>query len=113
MFNFRIKWTQVFDSLSALEQQFGDKNICVTTSGFGEILWVRSENELHAFKNKCPHQNKPLNDCWISEGNVVCPFHRYHFKLEDGRGHQTSMYKFELKIEDGAVWIGKEVFRIF
>lgn len=113
MFDLKMKWTKVFDSTQELHDQLGEKDQTVSHSAFGPILWVRSNELFHAFKNKCPHQNKPLDDCWISEGHVVCPFHRYHFSVETGRGHSTSMFKFEVKIEDDAVWIGKEVFRIF
>lgn len=113
MFNFEVKWKIAFKSNDALNQAFGDSQKCVAPSPYGEVLWIREGEQLHAFKNKCPHQNKPLNNCWLEGDQIVCPFHRYHFSLENGRGHGTSMYKFEVRIEKGAVWLGKEVFRLF
>ena len=74
---------------------------------------MKSNGEYSAFKNKCPHQNKPLNDCSVHDGHIVCPFHRYHFSIENGRGHGLCLDKYQLKIEDDQVWLGKEVWRLF
>lgn len=113
MFEFRIKWRVAIESAQVLDQKFAGKDHCVTASPFGEVLWVRTEDTLYAYKNKCPHQNKPLNDCHIQGGYIICPFHKYHFSLENGRGHGTSMFRFDVKIEDGKIWLGKEVFSLF
>lgn len=113
MFDFKTKWIEVFDSKNELETLFAGKETAVSPSGYGQVLWVRYDDELYAFENKCPHQNKPLNDCKIEEGYVVCPFHQYHFAIENGRGHGTAMLKYEVKEEDGKIFIGKEVFSIF
>lgn len=109
MLKFKIKWTLAFNSPEDLEQHFASKNTVVLPSNFGKILWVKMEDGYHAFKNKCPHQNKPMNDCWIDGGDLVCPFHRYHFSIEDGRGMGTSMFKYDVKTEEGKIWLGKEV----
>lgn len=113
MFNFKIKWRVAYESKAILDEKLGLHSRFVEPSSFGEVLWVKDENGIHAFKNKCPHQNKPLNDCKIKNGHVVCPFHQYHFSIETGRGHGDSLYKFETKIENGKVWLGKEVFSLF
>ncbi len=113
MLKFRVKWRVAFASLEVLNTAFGDQQTCVVPGPFGEVLWIRVKNEIHAYKNKCPHQNKPLTDCWLEENHIVCPFHQYHFDIENGRGHQTSMYKYEVKTEDNKVWIGKEVLHLF
>lgn len=113
MFDFKLKWTKAFDSEEELQRRFAGKSQAVTRSNFGSVLWVQNDGKIHAFRNRCPHQGKPLDDCWLSEGNVVCPFHRYHFSIDNGRGHGTSLFKYEVKIEDGAVWLGKEVFSLF
>jgi len=112
MLKFKIKWTVAFHSVQDLEDHFALKNTAVVPSGFGKILWVKFEDGYHAFKNKCPHQNKPLDHCWVDDGNIVCPFHRFHFSIENGRGMATSMFKYEVKMEDGKVWLGKEVVRL-
>ncbi|MDB2657137.1 Rieske 2Fe-2S domain-containing protein [Crocinitomicaceae bacterium] len=106
---FKIKWILAFSSTQELEEHFALKNTAVIPSSYGKILWVKFEDGYHAFKNKCPHQNKPMDHCWIDGGDLVCPFHRFHFSVENGRGMATSMYKYEVKIEEDKVWLGKEV----
>jgi nitrite reductase/ring-hydroxylating ferredoxin subunit len=109
MLKFKIKWRLAFPNQKDLEVLFGQRDVAVSSTPFGRVLWVRHMNTLHAFKNKCPHQNKPLDHCWLDGGDIVCPFHRFHFSIEDGRGMATSMYKYEVKVSDEAIWLGKEV----
>lgn len=113
MLRYKIKWIIAFHSTEELEERFAIKSTVVVPSRFGKILWVKHNDGYHAFKNKCPHQNKPMDQCWIHDGDLVCPFHRFHFAIEDGRGMATSMFKYDVKIEDGKVWLGKEVLKLF
>lgn len=113
MFKYKIKWVIAFESLAALESQFAVRQTAVVPSQFGKILWVKHKDGFHAFKNKCPHQNKPMDQCWIDGGEIICPFHRFHFSIEDGRGMGSGMFKYECKVEDGRVWIGKEKLVLF
>ena len=113
MLSRKLKWYPLFDSESELEDLFVRKTTVVYRSVFGEVLLIKSKTGFHAFKNKCPHQNKPLNDCWTEGDHVVCPFHRYHFSIESGQGHGTYIDKYELKIEEGKVKIGREVWKLF
>lgn len=106
---FKIKWSLAFGSVAELEEHFALKNTAIIPTTYGKLLWVKFEEGYHAFKNKCPHQNKPMDHCWVDNDDLVCPFHRFHFSIENGQGMATSMYKYELKIEDDMVWIGKEV----
>lgn len=109
----RVKWIMVFEDERELSSRFGTSDVFVHRSMFGELLFVRCNEEFHAFRNKCPHQNKPLDNCWIEEGNIVCPFHRYAFSCTDGRGQGMYIDKYQLKIEDGHVFIGKEGWSLF
>jgi len=113
LFSFKIKWRIAFHSEEELNELFEVKKAVVVSSSFGQVLWVKQDEEIHAFKNRCPHQNKPLNNCWLSENQIVCPFHRFHFSIENGRGHGTSLFKYDVKIEGGKVWLGKEIFSFF
>lgn len=113
MFGRKIKWSQLFENVEELENLFAGKSTVVHKSVFGQILFVKNESGYHAFENKCPHQNKPLNDCWIEDNQIVCPFHQYHYSIENGRGHGMYIDKYELKIEDGKVKLGKEGWSLF
>jgi len=113
MFGMKIKWYPLVENQQALEDLFAGKNTVVHRSMFGEVLLIKHNSNYLAFKNKCPHQGNPLNDCWIENDTVVCPFHQYHFSLENGRGHGMYLEKYELKFKENGVFLGKEVWSFF
>lgn len=113
MLSKKLKWHLLFESKEQLEELFEFKESAVYKNIFGEILFVKSEGDYFAFKNKCPHQNKSLENCKVSDGNVVCPWHQYQFSCESGRGHGLHIDKYPLKFENDAVYIGKETWMLF
>ena len=113
MFSKKLKWYPLFENKEALEEAFLGKEAFVHRSMFGEVLLLRNKDKFYAFKNKCPHQNKPLNDCTVQDGFIICPFHRYHFSIENGQGHGLCVDKYQIKMEGGQVFLGKEVWSIF
>ena len=112
MFGRKLKWYPVFESEQELIDLFANKTTVVHRTLFGEVLFVKNDTGIHAFKNRCPHQNKPLNGCWTEDNDIVCPFHRYHFDVDSGQGHGTYIEKYELRITD-KVEIGKEGWSLF
>ncbi|MDG1741533.1 MAG: Rieske (2Fe-2S) protein [Crocinitomicaceae bacterium] len=109
----KLKWYALFEREEDFFHLFSDKSTVVFNAVIGQVLLVKSQDEFHAFKNKCPHQNKPLNNCSIEENHIVCPFHRYHFSVDTGQGHGTYLHKYELRFTNGIVEIGKEVWKWF
>ena len=62
----------------------------------------------HAVLGRCPHANGPLARGWIEDGEVVCPLHRWRFRLRDGRCTTVrgeSIHRFACEVRDGAVWV--------
>lgn len=108
MFRKKLKWYRYFESKEELDALFLINHSAVYQNMFGEVLFIKEGDEYHAFKNKCPHQNKPLNGCTIHDGHIVCPFHHYHYSLNDGRGHGLYVDKYALKIDESGVFVGKE-----
>lgn len=49
-----------------------------------EIALVRISNGIKAFKNACPHDKASLASGDIVNNTVVCPWHHYHFDLQNG-----------------------------
>lgn len=70
----------------------------------------------YATQNQCPHrQQMALSRGMIGtqsdEPKVACPFHKKTFSLETGaclNGDECSLRTYEVKIEDGKVFIGIE-----
>jgi nitrite reductase/ring-hydroxylating ferredoxin subunit len=113
MFNRIIKWQLIFESKSELIDYFGTRSTALFKNTFGEIMLAREGEEFYAFQNKCPHQNKSLVGCSIKEGAIICPWHKYEFSCETGRGHGLYLEKYPLKFEVNGVFIGKEGWSLF
>ena len=109
----KIKWIPIFHSIEELDEFMEARSTKVLKQMFGEVLLVRLNGEVLAFKNRCPHQNKSLEGCSIQDGSVVCPWHQYAFSCETGRGHGMYLEKYPIKFEENGVFIGKEGWSLF
>lgn len=67
---------------------------------------VRDGDRFVVFFDRCPHAGGSLGSGWVEEGSVVCPLHRWRFRLRDGRcdvsGPGANLI--ESRIQAGAVW---------
>lgn len=85
------------------------------------ICLVRKQDKLYAVRDRCPHGNGPLHQGTLNEeGDLVCPWHKFRFCVENGRsaggeGYFVPTYPIEIR-EDG-VYIGiekrKKLFGLF
>ena len=112
MLSKKIKWIKVFDSLQDLDHRFIVDHFCYSSNGL-DILFIRSEGKILAFKNRCPHQNKPMVGCKVTDGRVVCPYHQYAFSLEDGKGHGLYLEKYPIEERSEGVFVGIEKWSFF
>lgn len=46
---------------------------------------VELEGELVAHSTECPHLLGPLDDCSVTNGSILCPWHGYQFDVRTGR----------------------------
>ena len=46
---------------------------------------VELEGELVAHSTECPHLLGPLDDCSVTDGSILCPWHGYQFDIRTGR----------------------------
>jgi len=51
-----------------------------------KICLVKYNDEYFATSSKCPHAGADISKGWCENGYLVCPFHRYKYNLETGRG---------------------------
>ncbi len=61
-----------------------------------------------AIAGRCPHAGGPLGDGKLAGDNIVCPWHGWSFNRRDGssgKGYPIAVASFELKEEDGALWV--------
>jgi nitrite reductase (NADH) small subunit len=68
----------------------------------------RSEETIIALMDRCPHAGGSLGQGWIEEGEVVCPLHRWRFRLGDGRCSTMrgqGVHRFAVEIRQDQVWV--------
>ena len=82
--------------------------IVVTPPDAESIAIFRHAGGLSAVTNLCAHQNGPLGEGRVIDGCVICPWHGYQYRVEDGCAPPPFTEKlatFRLRIVDGHVWV--------
>ena len=72
------------------------------------VAVFRHGGEVVVLSGRCPHANGPLGLGWIEEGEVVCPLHRWRFRLADGRCttvRGNSVHRFRCEVRGEEVWV--------
>src|SRR4051794_12650214 len=79
----------------------------VEVSGLRVALY-RAGPEIVALADRCPHAGGSLGQGWVEEGEVVCPLHRWRFKLGDGRCttmRGQGVHRFPAEVRGEEVWV--------
>jgi len=80
----------------------------LTVEAAGARLAVlRDGGAIAVLFDRCPHAGGSLGSGWIEDGEVLCPLHRWRFRLRDGRCSTApgwSAHVLESRSADGAVW---------
>lgn len=72
------------------------------------IAFVREGNAVQALSARCPHAAGPLHRGWVEEGELVCPLHRWRFRLSDGRCttvRGNTIERFACEVRGETVWV--------
>ncbi len=72
------------------------------------LALTREGQTVSALSARCPHAAGPLDRGWVEDGELVCPLHRWRFRLADGRcttvrGNTIPRYDCEVRGE--SVWV--------
>jgi nitrite reductase/ring-hydroxylating ferredoxin subunit len=113
VFSDKTRKYKIAESKEELFSKFGDSNQIVQKFLFDEVILVRDESDIYAFKNKCPHQGAKLNGCWIKDGKVTCPLHQYKFDVQNGRGHGLYLETYPLQESNEGVFLLRTYFSWF
>ena len=70
--------------------------------GDGECALFHHAGRWHATGSLCPHQNAPLHDACVENGEIVCMRHGYRFNLRTGNcttlgGYGLPVYPVEIE----------------
>ncbi|MCB0852941.1 MAG: ferric reductase-like transmembrane domain-containing protein [Bacteroidetes bacterium] len=88
--------------------EFEDGKAKMILVGKENIAIFRYGNKLSAVSNICKHQNGPLGEGRIVNGCIVCPWHGYEYKPEDGTSpppFKEKVSTYELRLEGNVVWV--------
>ncbi|MES2274753.1 MAG: Rieske (2Fe-2S) protein [Bacteroidota bacterium] len=84
-------------------------------AGGHTICLVGYDGKVYALANKCPHAGEDLSGGWCTdEKKLVCPYHRFSYDLETGRGspgQHDYVNTYEVKITDGDIYVGFNTFK--
>lgn len=73
-----------------------------------DILLVRLDDQLHAYRNACAHQGLPLDGGHLDGDVLRCPWHGFQFEVTSGECMtvpQAQLEPFPLRVEDDTIWI--------
>ena len=68
----------------------------------------RTQGEVFALRNKCPHKGGPLSEGIVHGKQVTCPLHGWKLYLETGEAVAPDVgcaRRYPVKVEDGVVFI--------
>jgi DMSO/TMAO reductase YedYZ heme-binding membrane subunit/nitrite reductase/ring-hydroxylating ferredoxin subunit len=89
-----------------------DKRARIVAAAGGERIAVfRSGNLVSAVTNVCVHQNGPLGEGRIVNGCIICPWHGYEYRLEDGCApppFTERLATYRLRLRDGVLEVNPE-----
>lgn len=81
------------------------RGLVVEAAG-ARLAVIRSGDAVAVLFDRCPHAGGSLGSGWVEEGEIVCPLHRWRFRLRDGRCVDipgTSVHVVESRVETGKV----------
>ena len=107
-----MAWYKVADSAD-LSLPFLRK----VNAGGKTVCLVNANQKLFATSATCPHAGADLSTGWCEKGKLICPFHRYQYDLETGRGASgqndfVKTYKVEIRADGIYVEVGSWLERL-
>ncbi|NGQ94363.1 Rieske 2Fe-2S domain-containing protein [Brevibacillus sp. SYP-B805] len=73
-----------------------------------DVLLVRIDGKVMAFRNQCPHMGMPLDGGLVEGSAITCPWHGFRFDLSTGEcmtAPHVQLEPFPVRVEDQRVWI--------
>lgn len=85
------------------------RGLSVEVAGLRLALFRRPGGEVSILGGTCPHANAPLGRGWLEDDCVVCPLHRWRFRLETGEcltEPALPVARYASRVDgDGGIWV--------
>lgn len=75
-----------------------------------EILLIRIDGHLHAYRGICPHQSQPLVDGELDGTTLTCSAHEWMFDVRTGQGinpRGSCLTRHDVRVVDGVVTVSR------
>ena len=72
-----------------------------------DIALFQWNDKIYAIENLCPHLGFPLSEGIMQGGEVICSWHGWHVRLEDGtcRRERERAKVWECEVRDGDIFV--------
>ncbi|MBL4606127.1 MAG: Rieske 2Fe-2S domain-containing protein [Flavobacteriaceae bacterium] len=103
----KLVWHKVLENRKDLPEG----RVKTVTANHRGICLTHYKGKFSALDNRCPHQGGPLGEGSIENGLLRCPWHGWDFDPCTGLppgGYDDGIETFEVKEEEGAVYVGVE-----
>jgi len=97
------KWVKVADLSELPTEGLGH---AVKADGL-DLALFRWNDRIHAIEDLCPHLGFPLSEGIMQTGEVICSWHGWHVRLEDGtcRRERERAKVFECEVRGDEVYV--------
>ncbi len=87
----KYNWHKIAESGAAIPWQMN--RLAIMEIAGKTITLSEFEGKIYACAHKCPHAGGVMANGFVdATGNIVCPLHRYRFKLDNGRNSSGEGY---------------------
>ncbi len=106
----KYRWIKVAESAAELFNT--GRRIAQVKAAGRDICITEFNNQLHGCAAKCPHAGARIAEGWVDPlGNIVCPLHRYRFRLNNGfnaSGEGYYLRTYPIMENDEGLFVGLE-----
>lgn len=92
------------------DSSVSEGQVVVVEAGGKRIALCRADGKLHAIDDRCTHDNGPLGEGALVNGEIECPRHGARFSIETGKAMCLpavgAVRVYEVDVRDGDIWIG-------
>ena len=108
MFRKVVRWQKLSFPASQLEENRPE----IFYAAGRKLCAVKTGEGIYAIEDKCPHNGFSLSQGTVtSDGMIVCPLHRYAYRLSNGRCTHSSggaARVFPMEVREDGLYIGIE-----
>jgi len=100
-----------FTTVAKLEDVPENEPTAVESDG-RKLVLIREDGEVHALEDRCSHEDYPLHNGEVVDGQIECALHGARFDLDSGDPKALPAVKpvqrFECRVEDDEIRVTLE-----